>query len=480
MWLAGVRQILGDGSVWASVKDLALARWFIGVGVWIGLVVAFFLVYRIFAFWPAMAIWAFLALNPFFLAQSRRVHTDALATVFIFLTILLFILYCISPKQRSYLIFSGIVFGLACLTKSYSLIILLWGPVCLLLFRQYEHTWRKFFFHALLSGILFLNCTLITIFALWPIFWTPLFGLRGICLLGAIYLLTHAKGRHRTIHVITAGSVLVAVGFFALRTMWGVFSGVEWAVTTAHEVEHFFLGKALYDPGWLFYPFALSIKSTPFTIPFAIFGVFWLWKRRKEKDLSGKQLKIVFSLICCILLFTLCLSVTAKKFSRYLLPVFSMIDLLAGLGLFYATKGVGSWFKTILFQQVGQIIFCILIFALTAVPVFVLHPAMVQDHCNTHSIVGLPRTRILPLRTKSCFCPLFACWCSHRLLCFRMDLRFLKLSNTGRVRHTRRAVSTLTRKLHACSTSNPCNSTLSDLDVVNRDLVGRGRFFSQN
>ena len=80
MWLAGVRQILGDGSVWASVKDLALARWFIGVGVWIGLVVAFFLVYRIFAFWPAMAIWAFLALNPFFLAQSRRVHTDALAT----------------------------------------------------------------------------------------------------------------------------------------------------------------------------------------------------------------------------------------------------------------------------------------------------------------------------------------------------------------------------------------------------------------
>lgn len=374
MWLAGLRQAWAANSVWVSVKDLALARWFIGVGISLGLVVAFFLLHRLFAFWPATFAWAFLAFNPFFLAQSRRVHTDALATIFIFLTVVLFILYCISPKQRRYLIFSGIAFGLACLTKSYSLILLLWVPVCLLCFRHPQQTWRNFLLQGLLSIILFLNCTLLTVFALWPIFWTPLFGLRAICLLGATCLLTLAKHQFRPVLMVTVGIVLVAISVFALEIVSEVFYGVEWAVTTAHEVEHFFLGKVVYDPGWLFYPFALSIKSTPLAIPFAIFGTFWLWKQRKQTSFSVQQLRIAFSLISAVLFFILCFTLTSKKFSRYLLPAFTLIDLLAGIGTFYGMKEVGNLFRTELPRLVGQIACVILVFALTAIPVFALHP----------------------------------------------------------------------------------------------------------
>ena len=145
-------------------------------------------------------------------------------------------------------------------------------------------------------------------------------------------------------------------------------------MTTAHEVEHFFLGKVVHDPGWLFYLFTLSIRSTSFTIPLVILGFVFLWKRRGETHTSNQQFRIAISLLCSMLLFILCLSLTAKKFSRYLLPVFPMLDLLAGFGLFYGVKWIGKRFRFERFRQVGQSACIVLVFALTAVQVFALHP----------------------------------------------------------------------------------------------------------
>lgn len=72
MWFAGLRQFFGNGAVSVSLKDLALARWFIGLVVSGGLVGIFFILRRMFSFLPALFMWAFLTINPFFLAQSRR------------------------------------------------------------------------------------------------------------------------------------------------------------------------------------------------------------------------------------------------------------------------------------------------------------------------------------------------------------------------------------------------------------------------
>ena len=75
----------------------------------------------------------------------------------------------------------------------------------------------------------------------------------------------------RQLVLTVSSSVVLGVAcFFALRAVWQGFSGIKWAVTTVHEEEHFFLGKVVYDPGWLFYLFALSIKSTPFVLPLAV------------------------------------------------------------------------------------------------------------------------------------------------------------------------------------------------------------------
>jgi len=92
MWLAGLRTLFMDPGV--DVPNLARARVFIGIAVWAGIGITCLLLYKLFGQWIALAGFACLAYSPLFLAQTRRVHTDALATVFLLLTVLGFLPYC--------------------------------------------------------------------------------------------------------------------------------------------------------------------------------------------------------------------------------------------------------------------------------------------------------------------------------------------------------------------------------------------------
>ena len=96
MWVAGLRTFLKDTGldVPNQTRDrwfihLIRARWFICIVVSVGIGIACLLLYQFFGRWVAFASFACLAYSPLFLAQTRRVHTDALATVFILLTVLL-------------------------------------------------------------------------------------------------------------------------------------------------------------------------------------------------------------------------------------------------------------------------------------------------------------------------------------------------------------------------------------------------------
>ena len=91
-----------------------------------------------------------------------------------------------------------------------------------------------------------LSCTLLTVFALLPVFWTPTFSIFGICLL-AVTLLVYRelqKGAYQRLTLYLASVVVVGVASgYMVRTIWSVFNGVAWAITTPHNVEHFFLGQ---------------------------------------------------------------------------------------------------------------------------------------------------------------------------------------------------------------------------------------------
>lgn len=379
MWLAGLRRLFGNTDLWLSQKNLALARWFICVAVSTGLVAAFFLLLRLFGLERASAAWAFLAVDPFFLAQTRRVHTDALATLFILLTVLSFLLFCsiptAKPRQRHrYLVFAGVAFGFACLSKSYSLILLPWMSVCLLIFRPNHTPWHECLYNAVTTWIFFLNWSLLTVLGGWPIFWHPVGLLFAACLLGTTLFLQRAMqtSRYPNFSLGIATFVLIASSIYATKTVWLVLDKVGWALTTAHEVDHFFLGNIVADPGGLFYLFTLSIKSTPFVLPLAIGAILFLSKRQPQD--TSQHFKIATTLGVVAILFIFCLSLTSKKFPRYLLPAFPMLDILAGLGLFNTVKWIGARFKNSHSRKVAYIACVTLVLLLTTVPIFTLHP----------------------------------------------------------------------------------------------------------
>ena len=382
IWIAALRTFFTEPHI--SVQGLALARWFIGVALLVGIGVAAWLLYRLFGRWVALIGATFLSFSPLLLAQSRRVHTDALAATFVLLTVLSLLLYCQIPQKRRYLIGSGIAYGLACLAKSNSLILLLWVPICFALFRNREETWRQFFLRGLGSGLCFLSCTLLTVFVLWPLFWNPTFLIFGVCLL-AVTLLAYRelqRGAHGRLLLYLASVVVVGVvSGYMVRTVWRVFDGVAWAITTPHNVEHFFLGQVLYDPGWLFYPLVLCIRTTPLTLPLAIGVCLFLWRRsRNGQERYARQFRIALALVAAVLLFTLCLSLTSKKFSRYLLPAFPMLEILAAIGFYEFLKWgysyIDSRFGTETNSQklTFSIVTVLCLFLIQILPVLRLHP----------------------------------------------------------------------------------------------------------
>ncbi len=378
MWTSGLRTFFNQPGV--NIENLFHARFFIGLAVLIGLLLACLLLFQLFGQWVALAGFACLAYSPLFLAQTRRVHTDALATTFILLTVLLFLLYCQNRHRCRYLVFSGITFGLALLSKSYTLILLLWIPFCLSLFREKQ---QLRFWTYVAESICFLCWATLTILTLWPVFWTPLFGAIGFCMGGLTFLLFRELKAERCPFWLVGAALagLCLVGVHGIQTVWLVFDKVNWAVTTPHEVEHFFLGEVVYDPGWLFYPFVLTIKSTPLMLPLAIFGCLLLWKHRKHTEETARHFKTGVALVAGVVLFIVCLSATSKKLPRYLLPVFPMLEILAAIGFVAGFQ----WGATALCLHFGAleaakyktalaIIACVGFFLIQVFPVLTCHP----------------------------------------------------------------------------------------------------------
>ena len=378
MWIAGIRSFFSEPHL--DTANLSQARFIVGLVVWAGIVIVCLLLYQLFGQWIALTGFACLAYSPLFLAQARRVHTDAFAATFIFLTVLLFLLYCQNQRYRRYLIFSGITFGFALLSKSYALILLPWIPLCLFLFRKKDMKDCRAY---LAEGLVFLNCAALTAFWLWPVFWTPVFGFMTLCLFGLTLVLLRGVREERCpiALLVTSCAGLIILCGIAIQIVWPVFDGVTWAVTTPHEVEHFFLGKVVNDPGWLFYPFALTIKSTPLMLPLAIVGCILLWRQRKHTEETARHFKIGVALLASIVLFIVCLSATSKKFSRYLLPIFLMLEILSAIGFVEGFK----WIYNVLRSRFGveatakyktalAVMACVSFFFIQTLPVLALHP----------------------------------------------------------------------------------------------------------
>jgi hypothetical protein len=136
----------------------------------LAVVIAYRLLYRLFGGRVAAVAAVLLALDPFFLADSRTSRGEGLVASLMMLAALLVLTYLTSMQWR-YLLFSGVLAGLALLTKISTLGLVVWGAVGVMTFgvlcRQRKIQLKWMVMSLLVWGLV----AAATFWALWPAMW---------------------------------------------------------------------------------------------------------------------------------------------------------------------------------------------------------------------------------------------------------------------------------------------------------------------
>jgi len=273
--------------------------------------------------YPALALLAALlwAADPFVIGYSKLLHTDALSGSFMTLSMLAACVTFNHDRRARWLALSGIAAGLAFLSKSPALVLApAVGLVALLSTNDQRPTANDQQLNPIQPAFVFRLWSFVrhlwsfvgplaawgalaaaTVFALWPALWV---------------------------------SPLQA--YAQLRV------GVAIEGAQPHMLGNFFLGREDDAPGLLYYPAALVLRSTPWTL----LGLLLLpiaWRRKaiapaQQKPAAAARRSLA-ALAGFVILFVVAMSLFPKKFDRYMVPAFPALDVLAAAGIL----GVGGW-----------------------------------------------------------------------------------------------------------------------------------------
>jgi hypothetical protein len=259
----------------------------------------------------AALLWA---ADPFVIAYSRVLHVDGLAGTFITLSLLAACLYWFHDRRSRFLILSAISASLAILSKSPALVLLpLVGLIALLSTNDQRPMTNDETQYTVSPAFVFRR---------WSFVRSPWSFVRPLALWAALVLLT----------VIVLWPALWAA---PLRALDQVRFGVVAEGEEPHMQGNFFLGREDDAPGLLFYPVALALRLTPWTL----LGLLLLpiaWRRMRDIAPARRDLAL---LALYVIVFVAAMSLFPKKFNRYIEPVFPALDILAAAGL----VGAGGW-----------------------------------------------------------------------------------------------------------------------------------------
>ncbi|MFH1354157.1 MAG: glycosyltransferase family 39 protein [bacterium] len=252
---------------------------------------------------------AIIALDPFLIGYSRVVHVDALMAGFLFLAALATILYVQKSYARNWLIASACLSGLAVLTKAPAVFIV---PFYILVVLVQEK--RKFFGWAAFRerGRDF-------------VLWLLIIGLMFVLLWPAMLWVENPEG-----------NLLVLKRDLVIAT------------STPHHMSEG------YTVNPIFYVYTLLTRTTPVTLGLALLVVI-IFASRIPPSLKLRRASLsplfsasavrsaVYLLIAYIFFFVVMMTLGAKKGDRYILPVFLAIDVLAAVGVFYASRIISNF-----------------------------------------------------------------------------------------------------------------------------------------
>jgi hypothetical protein len=304
-------------------------------------VAIYILVYRSFGNPIAVFSGVLVSLDPYYLAHSRLIHHDALTATFVALSVLSFTVYALERRSWVHLGFSGFSAGLAFLTKASSLLLVPFVGLLALV------TWiralnrrqgvGKEILHQLLALTVWAGVAGLTFVFLWPAMWADPIGTLGKFV------------------------ALIRDSVLAPQRYHGRF---------------FILGQSLHDPGPFFYLANLIFHLTPVTLLGLFLCLFFLrnscrriLRRKSRGDLGncwnedlplgtgGANHRIdanSIPLLLWVFLFTLFMTVSTQKDTRYLLPVYPLLDILAAVGIYKLMDLVLARIRTVLRKAMSE------------------------------------------------------------------------------------------------------------------------------
>ena len=257
------------------------------------LVAVFLCLSKLVRLWPAVAAIAFVSLDPLHIGLTRLLHLDGLSANLMLLTIVAFSWHQ-TTRSRLGLIVSAVAFGLALLTRTANGIL---GPIVLIitlidlfLDRTDEPDALRLRLRTLATNLVIWGAVAVAVFiACWPAMWVAPLG---------------------TLKHIWDGSADLASG--------------------GAELNQFFRGTASKaDPGWTYYPTVLIYRTSPLTVAGLIVGTVASIRPGDAGQTFPRRLCAHLCLFAGIYL--VLISLSAKKFDRYVLPAIVSLDLIAGL-----------------------------------------------------------------------------------------------------------------------------------------------------
>lgn len=275
---------------------LKTGRAFMVVGVVVALALAFWQATRLIGLFPSLLGFSLIAFDPFLIALSRLLHLDGLVSALLLLSLLAWLNFLYRGNRFADLALSGVAAGLSWLTKSPAFFLVpFMGLTCLI---EICRAWRS---EKVLPKLLFWR--LVRAALLWS----------GIGVILFILLFP-------------------AMWMDPLHVLGQIFGGAASYASEGHDSITFFNGMVYPAgiPDWRFYPVSYFWRATPPVIIGLILLLITLILRRKFLTLDQKLTTLHLGLFA--ILFTIFMTLGAKKFDRYLLPVFAPLDLLAGLG----------------------------------------------------------------------------------------------------------------------------------------------------
>ena len=267
------------------------------------LVLAYLLLRRLYPAWLSVLSIFLVGFDPFFFDYSRFLHVDGMLAVLMFASLLAFVVY-LKEHRWLWLVVSGIFAGLSALTKVTGLVLV--GGVGIFALIDWIWKWDNAFGERrswksllnLILKILLWVLVLLAVFVLfWPAMWSnPLESLSGIA------EFTIDQG---------SANVISPQYFNGQRNPTGVF-GSQYAT---------------------YYLVTYLWRASPVTLVGIILLAAHFLLRNKWGQIDSNW-DVIGKFLVFVLLYGLLMTISVKKFDRYILPVFPLLNVMAAVGFY--------------------------------------------------------------------------------------------------------------------------------------------------